>query len=375
MPPVNKRELDSGSQSLTPEEEAFVQLKKTQAFSAQIESYISNPRRSSGGKRNTSGNALDLDAAILHEIRSVSTRVSTNCTKERKKWSLKCKDRQKGVHPLIVHQADKTNGNPTDKDNAEHIKRCLRFSDAYSLEEYQGLLRYAPQLVNVVSLALVSPVIGSTTKLPLDLKRIATRCNGAYFAPKRFASVQLAYHKTPRARVLVFHTGRLVGTGTTGIASSRLAIMQAILQLAEEANIFLKVDSFEVINSVGSVTLGATVNCEAFAQSHTSSVHYDPSSFVGLTWRPSNVPICVEVYSTGRANIPGAKTHRQLLSGFAKVVPELLAYSSSGRPGGKKGDDTTVPQEPQQLDETNPTEDSNETEIDMFDGWAVGPPL
>jgi TATA-box binding protein (TBP) (component of TFIID and TFIIIB) len=44
---------------------------------------------------------------------------------------------------------------------------------------------------------------GSGLSLPLDLKHIASRCVGSYFAPKRFAAVQLAF-ATPRCRVLVF---------------------------------------------------------------------------------------------------------------------------------------------------------------------------
>lgn len=64
--------------------------------------------------------------------------------------------------------------------------------------------------------------------------------------------------------------------------SARLAIMQAVAQLAEEAGVYLDVKSFDIINIVGAVTLGATVNCEAFAQAHSSEVHYDRSSFVGM---------------------------------------------------------------------------------------------
>ena len=76
---------------------------------------------------------------------------------------------------------------------------------------------------------------GSGLKLPLNLHEIGARCSNAYFAPKRFAAVQLAF-SNPRCRVLVFRkrrsnsnslpsfwntaptclcadTGRLVGTG------------------------------------------------------------------------------------------------------------------------------------------------------------------
>lgn len=55
-------------------------------------------------------------------------------------------------------------------------------------------------------------MLGSGLTLPLDLHAIGARCTNAYYAPKRFAAVQLAF-SNPRCRVLVFHTGRLVGTG------------------------------------------------------------------------------------------------------------------------------------------------------------------
>lgn len=114
---------------------------------------------------------------------------------------------------------------------------------------------------------------GSGLALPLDLGNIAARCKGSFYAPRRFAAVQLAY-SNPRCRVLVFRTflplnpcpappctrvcrqrcapppladtGRLVGTGTTGQASARLAIARAQLQLAEEANVHLHVRNFQV---------------------------------------------------------------------------------------------------------------------------------
>ena len=48
------------------------------------------------------------------------------------------------------------------------------------------------------------------------------------------------------------------------------------------------------------------------------------------TWRPRDAPVCAEVYSTGRVNVPGGKRHRDLLVGFARLVPELLRFSSTG---------------------------------------------
>ena len=44
----------------------------------------------------------------------------------------------------------------------------------------------------------------------------------------------------------------------------------------------LHVRNFSVINSVGAVSLRATLNCDAFAKEHSSESHFDRSSFVGL---------------------------------------------------------------------------------------------
>ena len=135
---------------------------------------------------------------------------------------------------------------------------------------------------------------------------------------------------------------------------------------------------------VGAVSLRATLNCDAFATEHSGESHFDRSSFVGLAvnfvwirtlytstlvpwrirayspllynwwgwrctstgnspqsaactnasivafslllslwsqWRPPREKICCEIYSTGRANLPGSVAERQLLSSFSRMLP------------------------------------------------------
>ena len=215
-----------------------------------------------------------------------------------------------------------------EKYSSEHLSQYARFTDGMCLAPYERFLHYVPRLVNVVTLAEALPMPGSGLKLPLNLEHIAARCSSAYYAPKRFAAVQLAYSE-PRCRVLVFHTGRLVGTGCSGSMAARLAIAKAQRQLAVEANVHLHVRNFAVINTVGAVALKATLNCDGFATAHSSDSHFDRSSFVGLAWRPSGENICCEVYSTGRANLPGSVAERQLLESWSRMLPELLRFSSS----------------------------------------------
>ena len=102
------------------------------------------------------------------------------------------------------------------------------------------------------------------------------------------------------------------------------------------------------------------------------------------TWRPHDAPLCVEVYSTGRANLPGSKSHNDLLVGFVKLVPELLAYSSSG--GGVCADAADVDDEAEGDDSGGeeavrtgnsrlmatsdaPAEEDDNDDDDVWDGW------
>jgi len=212
----------------------------------------------------------------------------------------------------------------------EGLSKMAMFTDKFNLKPYEPFLHYVPRLVNVVTLAEAIPVEGSGTTLPLDLHRIAARCRNSYFAPKRFSAVQLAYSE-PRCRVLVFHTGRMVGTGCCGPMAARLALLRAQRQLYTDAGVHIHLKNFNVINQVGAASLNATLNCEEFATAHSSTAHFDVKSFVGLAWRPVGEPICCEIYSTGRANLPGSIVERQLHESFMRMLPELLRYSSASR--------------------------------------------
>lgn len=99
--------------------------------------------------------------------------------------------------------------------------------------------------------------------------------------------------------------------------------------MRKHADIWISVRDFSVINTVAAVDMKTTINCELFANEHTDAAHFDRSSFVGLAWRPPNEPICVEAYSTGKLNLPGAKTYQSCLDSFARLAPQLLRYTNN----------------------------------------------
>ena len=260
----------------------------------------------------------------------------------------------------------------------------------------------------IAQLAEAVPVPGSGLTLPLDLHAIGARCTNAYYAPKRFAAVQLAF-SNPRCRVLVFHTGRLVGTGArfgphthtpaspprapflysclhctgcSGPMAARMAILKAARQLAVEAKVYVHIRKFSVINQVR-VRAGAGAGGagggngspglpglqfqifethlyrSARSRSTPSSaatplpprtrrrrttiarrlwalrgVPEGSPSAVVRSWpitRPASFAhgacTCAEIYSTGKANLPGSTRQRDLLGSFSRMVSELLRHS------------------------------------------------
>lgn len=100
---------------------------------------------------------------------------------------------------------------PTEDLSDERLLSFCRYTDCLPLKDFENTLSLVPNLVNLVSLAEAVPIDGSS--LPFNLKAIAVKCrNAVYFAPRRFTAIQLAFD-SPRSRVLLFHTGRMVGTG------------------------------------------------------------------------------------------------------------------------------------------------------------------
>jgi transcription initiation factor TFIID TATA-box-binding protein len=269
-----------------------------------------------------SGSTERIDA--IRSLGTASQQVASLCAQHRDLLEERTRVERLRFEVASVLPADKN----AEEEEAVSLGRASRFTDSLGLGAYAGMLRYVPKLVNVVTLVRVEPIAGSGTVLPLPLERIARRCAGAFFSPRRFAAVQLAF-RSPRCRILVFHTGKLVGTGCSSITEARLAIIYACEKMAREAGVYVRIATFDVMNTVGATAMNTTIDCSAFAKAHSSEAMFDKSSFVGLTWRPRGEPICVEVYGTGRANLPGACTYTALLCSFSTLVSELLRFSSS----------------------------------------------
>ena len=232
----------------------------------------------------------------------------------------------KHVQEFLFH---KIATRPIPDTSDERILSYERFTDGLPLKQYEACIHSVPELVNLVSLADAIPNVAGVT-LPFDLTTIAKRCRNAslFFAPRSFTAVQFAF-SPPRSRVLLFHTGRLVGTGSNNPAASKLSILRAVRQIQIDAGVSIAVRRFSVINLVGAGTLGARLDLAAFSAAHRDAANFDRKLFVGLPWRAPNEACCAEIYSTGKMNLPGARRERDMINSYARMACEMLRMSDT----------------------------------------------
>ena len=84
---------------------------------------------------------------------------------------------------------------------------------------------------------------------------------------------------------------------------------------------------------VGAVALGAKLDCDAFADAHSSTAHYDPKSFVGM-------PVCLHIspfLARRLANSPVLFLHDVLSSAMLCAVETYVGVDLCGDLQHRKG--------------------------------------
>jgi len=96
------------------------------------------------------------------------------------------------------------------------------------------------------------------------------------------------------------------------------------------------------------------------------------SPLLAQTWRPASLqPGSVEIYSTGRANLPGLLSHKTLLTGFGALVTELIEFSSAA-PNQVQDEGCADKMDVKLVGEDEVNDDMNDDE-DLWLGWAENP--
>ena len=85
---------------------------------------------------------------------------------------------------------------------------------------------------------------------------------------------------------------------------------------------------FKIQNIVGSCGVNFAISLESLNTGHSTFSTYEPELFPGLIYRPSNMPIVLLVFYSGKVVITGAKSMQDVYSGWAAMSEFLKKLQS-----------------------------------------------
>eukprot|EP00053_Salpingoeca_punica_P004741 m.50702 g.50702 ORF g.50702 m.50702 type:complete len:199 (-) comp12928_c0_seq1:328-924(-) len=173
-----------------------------------------------------------------------------------------------------------------------------------------------PQLQNVV----VTVNLGC----PLQLKDIALHARNAEYNPKRFSAVVMRIRE-PRSTALVFHTGKMVCTGTKSEEQAYHA-SRKYARIIQKLGFPVVFKDFKVQNMVASSDVRFPVRLEGLAVSHPMFCSYEPEIFPGLVYRMQKPKLVLLIFVSGKVVITGAKAREDIHTAFTYIHQILLTF-------------------------------------------------
>ena len=157
----------------------------------------------------------------------------------------------------------------------------------------------------------------------LDLRRVARRGKNVEYSPEKFPAV-IIRTRNPRATTFLFSTGKMTTKGARSIVEANHTQRKVARRLLK-MGFPVKFKNHSVDNLLASVNLGTRVNLEKLAgKQHPRLAEpptYEPEIFPTCSLKVASPHVSVDVYSTGKVLVKGAKTVRAVYEAFEVCFP------------------------------------------------------
>lgn len=196
-------------------------------------------------------------------------------------------------------------------------------------------------LVGVEDMAQVHNLVGTsriTSKLEkLDLCAISNMLPNSKFEKQKFAAITIRLGQ-PVCTVLLFTSGKMVLTGCKSMLDCILASTTVYQHMKQGfPGVDFRLESVKIQNIVGNaqISLGADekLDLQRFYTDHNIFCTYQPNMFPGLIYRPSDMPIVLLIFYSGKVVITGAKSMTDVYTGWSKLSGFLKTYRVRGERG------------------------------------------
>ena len=187
---------------------------------------------------------------------------------------------------------------------------------------------------HTVEVAQVHNLVGTSRVVShlhrLDLRAISHLIPNAKFEKQKFADITIRLGQ-PVCTVLLFTSGKMVLTGCRSMIDCILASTSVLYLLRTGfPGVCFLLEPVKIQNIVGNAQLsfaaGKHLDLLKFYDTYNIYSTYQPSMFPGLIYRPSNLPIVLLIFYSGKVVITRAKCMLDVYEGWGKVLQLLRNF-------------------------------------------------
>ena len=172
----------------------------------------------------------------------------------------------------------------------------------------------------------------------LNLRMISSILPNAHYERQKFAAITIRL-ANPLCTVLLFTSGKMVLTGCKTYLDCLFASLSIVNMLRVHfTGLTFGLETIKVQNIVGNADLRLQkdefLDLVAFYEEHNVWSTYQPNMFPGLIYRPTDIPIVLLLFYSGKIVITGAKTMQGVHDGWAQLhdlVKSFVRVKSSNR--------------------------------------------
>jgi transcription initiation factor TFIID TATA-box-binding protein len=173
-----------------------------------------------------------------------------------------------------------------------------------------------PQIKNIVSTSYLG--------CSVDLPDVARRAWNTEYNPKKFSPVimRIKYTKTT---ALLFKSGRLLCiSGISEEYNHRIARKYAriIQKLGYDASL----SDYKIHNIVAACDVGFRICLDSLYSKHYKNCDYNAEIFPGLRYKMHDPDLTLKIFRSGKVNIVGLKTKRDMIKAFDNMLPLLTKF-------------------------------------------------
>ncbi|HIH96773.1 MAG TPA: TATA-box-binding protein [Thermoplasmata archaeon] len=195
-------------------------------------------------------------------------------------------------------------------------------------EKEKGKGRRSEKLGKASEIKIENIVATTAISNELDLNAIIEVLPDTKYEPEKFPGLTLRI-KEPKAGNLLFHSGKVVCTGTKSLEDVELVIDQVCEKIKSVGFEVRNKPKIQVQNIVASADLHTTLNLSSIAIGlGLDRVEYEPEVFPGLVYRVEEPKVVMLLFSSGKIICSGARKKEDIEEAVNRLRERLALLVS-----------------------------------------------